>query len=699
MAALLEIEDLTAGYWHNAGRVAAIREISLQVDLGQSYGIVGESGSGKTTLALAILNYLSGGGQVQSGRVLLDGQDLLSLKQSELRKVWGAKVGWVPQNPLSALNPTLRIGEQLSEALIQHFSIDRRTAAERVLGLLRMVRLPDVVRIAGSYPHQLSGGMLQRVMIAMALGAYPRLLILDEPTTNLDVTTQAAVLDLFQDLILGAQTSAIYISHNLGVIARLCQRALVLYAGEMVEDARLDDLFTQPLHPYTRGLLNSLPIPGQNKYRHPLQSIPGSIPALGERPAGCIFLDRCPLALAVCRERPAWEQVTIERRVRCHRWREIYTGQIKPDFQALSDSRFRTQVVPELGSQPSLLSLRAVGVDFSLGRSLGDFVHGRPERRLTALTQVDLSLPKTLTIGLIGESGSGKTTLARAILGLVEPTRGAIELIQSPLPGHLSRRSLETLRKLQLVFQNPEEALNPHHTVGAALRRSVMRFQDKTRFEAEKEVSRLLSMVQLPEIYASRFPGQLSGGEKQRVAIARAFAPNPELLVADEPVSALDVSVQASILNLLSSIQADQGTTILFISHDLTVVGYLADLVAVIYLGQLMEIKSAQDLFTPPYHPYSEALLSAIPDPTQTSDSEQIRLEGEVPSPIDRPVGCPFHPRCPRRIDPICTQQAPPWQSDLRGTRIYCHIPIVELQASQHRIANTPDLPGAEAIK
>lgn len=698
MAALLELDNLTAGYWHNAGWAAAIREISFKVDLGQSYGIVGESGSGKTTLALAILNYLTGDGRVHSGRVILDGQDMLSLKQAELRKVWGARVGWVPQNPLSALNPTLRIGDQLSEALIQHFGLERRAAAERGLGLLRMVRLPDVGRIARSYPHQLSGGMLQRVMIAMALGVYPRLLILDEPTTNLDVTTQAAIIDLFQDLIHGAQTSVLYISHNLGVISRLCQRALVLYAGEMVEDARLDDLFEQPLHPYTRGLLNSLPAPGQNKNRHPLQSIPGSIPVLEERPAGCIFLDRCPLALDVCRERPAWEEVTIERRVRCHRWQEIYTGQLKADFQALGSGKFWAQVIPEPGSPPDLLSLKAVGVDFSLGRSLGDLIHGHQERRLTALTQVDLGLPKSLTIGLVGESGSGKTTLARAILGLVEPSQGAIELLQTPLPGRLSRRSLETLRKLQMVFQNPEEALNPYQTVGAALRRPVMRFQHKTRLEADEEVSRLLSMVQLPASTATRLPGQLSGGEKQRVAIARAFAANPELLVADEPVSALDVSVQAHILNLLSSIQVDQGTTILFISHDLTVVGYLADLVAVIYLGQLMEIKSAQDLFIPPYHPYSEALLSAIPTPTQNPNREYLRLEGEVPSSIDRPVGCPFHPRCPRRIGPICAQQPPPWQSDSRGTRIYCHIPLVELQASQHRITCIPDLPGAEGI-
>ncbi|MCU0489901.1 MAG: ABC transporter ATP-binding protein, partial [Anaerolineales bacterium] len=369
---------------------------------------------------------------------------------------------------------------------------------------------------------------------------------------------------------------------------------------------------------------------------------------------------------------------------------------IKPDFQATLSSHYRPPVVPEPGSQAELLSLRAVGVDFSLGRSLSDFFHGRPERRLAALTQVDLTLPKKLTIGLVGESGSGKTTLARAILGLVEPSRGVIELLQVPLPGHLSNRSLATLHKLQLVFQNPEEALNPQRTVGAALRRPVMRFQHKTRLEADEEVRRLLAMVQLSESYASRFPGQLSGGEKQRVAIARAFAANPELLVADEPVSALDVSVQAYILNLLDSIQVDQQTTILFISHDLTVVGYLADLVAVIYLGQLMEIKPAQNLFTPPYHPYSEALLSAIPALDQDPGRALIRLEGEVPSPIDRPVGCPFHPRCPRRIDPVCAQQAPPWQSDGRGTRIYCHIPLVELQVSQHRMTSIPKSLGTE---
>lgn len=694
---LLHITDLTIAYRRyspvrqssEVGKsdgdawLEAVRDFSLQIEPGQTYGLVGESGSGKSTLALTIMRHLAEEGMVCRGKIMFDGQDLLSLSRAKMRRIWGKDLSLVPQDPLSSLNPSIRIGEQLAEGLRQHQGLSHAAAAARATQLLDMVRVPDPQRVSRSYPHELSGGMQQRVLIAMALSAEPKLLVLDEPTTSLDVTTQAAVLDLFSKLMREHRAAALYVTHNLGVVARICDRVAVLYAGELVEDAPTMALFQKPLHPYTQGLLNSVPKLGQKKEVIQLQVIPGRIPALGERHTGCVFAPRCPLAVEKCfQERPPLAAPFEGQRVRCHRWSEIAAGEINARQAAIATNIIATPVERD----KTVLNLQEVNVYFDVSHSLIDTLTGQSKQKIKVVDGVNLSLSGGHILGLVGESGSGKTTLARAVIGLVELSGGEIELLDFPLPPKLSQRNLQTLRHLQYVFQNPEEALNPYLTISEALSRPFITLLGKSRQEAELEAKKLLTAVRLPAEYTMRLPNQLSGGEKQRIAIARAFATSPDLLVADEPVSSLDVSVQASILNLLGELQAKNQSAMLFISHDLAVVRYLADQIAVIYLGKLMEVAGAADLFQPPFHPYTEALLSAIPLIDPSVQQKQIRLEGDGPSQIEVPSGCPFHPRCPRFLGDICVKETPPWRGTERGKRIFCHIPLEELRTTQQDV-------------
>lgn len=676
---MLSVTDLTIAYDHNGRSLTAVRDFSLQIAPGQTYGLVGESGSGKTTVAMAILHYLGNNGHVLSGRIELAGRDLLGLSREEMRQVWGREVNLVPQDPLSSLNPSIRIGEQIAESLRNNLELAAKEADERAVSLLGMVKVPDPPRVARSYPHQISGGMQQRVLIALALATEPKLLVLDEPTTSLDVTTEAAILDLLRELRRNRQTAILYITHNLGVVAQLCDRVAVLYAGEKVEDASTEELFRKPIHPYTKGLLKSVPRLGQFKTNSILQSIPGRISSLIEKPPGCVFSPRCHLSIERCTvERPKMELVMASQRVRCHRWPEIISGEIEPDLEQETTGTFA-----EHSPNKIVLNLDDVRVEYPIYRSLTDVVGRKPGRTVKAVDGVDLRLPQGQTLGLVGESGSGKTTLARAVVGLVERSAGEIELIGIPLPAKLSQRDRDTLRLLQFVFQNPEEALNPYMTIGETLRRPYITLMGISTAEADARVSDLLEMVRLPRDYARRLPGQLSGGEKQRVAIARAFATNPQLLLADEPVSSLDVSVQASILNLMNELQANNDSTMLFISHDLAIVGFLADRIAVMYAGQLVEIGATPDLFQPPYHPYTEALLSAVPSVDLTGTNRHIRLQGDITSQIDLPGGCRFHPRCPRLMGEICQTDTPPWRETEQNKQIRCHIQLSDLSAIQ----------------
>jgi peptide/nickel transport system ATP-binding protein len=685
---VLELKNLTVAYRQDQNWLAAVQDVSLCIEAGQTYGLVGESGSGKSTLVLAVMRYLGENGAVQGGKIELQGQDLLALDEAQMRKVWGRQVAMVPQNPLTSLNPAIQIGEQMAEALRYQIGLSAAEAHRQTLALLKRVHIPDPQRVAASYPHQLSGGMQQRVLIAMAISTEPTLLILDEPTTNLDVTTQAVILDLVGELIEDNETTGgmavLYVTHNLGVVAQICDQVGVIYAGELVEEALVKDLFANPIHPYTQGLLNSAPLPGQSKYTLPLQSIPGQIPQLGKHPSGCIFAQRCPLVIEICDQRPALTQIEAEQRVRCHRWEEIFAGKV----QAWQPNVVTVPMVAAAeGEQAQMLTLQSVSVQFPVRRSLGEVLRREPHQMVQAVREVSLGIKPGETLGLVGESGSGKTTLARVVVGLIEKSAGSIELLTVELPGRLSQRPVGSLRHLQMVFQNPEEALNPHLTVGESLRRPLITLQGYSPQDADRKVGALLQAVRLPPSYKNRLPGQLSGGEKQRIAIARAFAANPELLITDEAVSSLDVSVQAAVLNLLDALQREHNTSLLFISHNLAVVGYLADRIAVMYLGNLVEIADSTTLFQPPYHPYTEALLSAIPSGDPEMETTPIHLEGEIPSLVEVADGCPFHTRCPRYLGELCAAEMPPWQTDDRtGKRYRCHIKPDDLSLLQSAI-------------
>ncbi|GAB4474083.1 MAG: dipeptide ABC transporter ATP-binding protein [Anaerolineales bacterium] len=688
---VLEVKNLTVAYRIGDRWLEAIRDVNLSIKNRQIYGLVGESGSGKTTLAMSILNYLGNNGRILKGSIIFDGEVLSGIPKEKMRSYWGRKIALVPQNPLSSLNPTLTVGEQVREVLRLHLKMTDAEAHQRVLELFERVRLAEPERVAGSYPHQISGGMQQRVMIAMALATAPRLLILDEPTTSLDVTTQASILDLIKELIQGQEMAVLYVTHNLGVVVELCHRVAVLYAGELVEDAPLEDIFTQPLHPYTFGLLKSVPKLGQNKKHQSLSAIPGQIPALSQRGQGCIFQPRCPVALELCAERPPLEKINNHRFSRCHRWQELARDDLSlEDLFEHAGEELGTALPLQEKSEAAALEAQGIVVEFETQRSLVDSLTRNPAHKVKAVKDVSLCIQPGDTLGLVGESGSGKTSLARAISGLNEPESGSVRIYGIPAAPKLSRRSRDILRRLQMVFQNPEEALNPFMTIGESLRRQLFVLQGIRGQEAQRKAEEIVRAVQLPIDILNRRPNQLSGGEKQRIAIARAFITNPDIVIADEPVSSLDVSVQAAILNLINRLQGTFNNGLLFISHDLAVVGYLADQIAVIYLGTLMQYCRAADLFQPPFHPYTEALLSAVPSIELGRQSETIRLEGDIPSPTELIAGCPFHSRCPRKIGEICEREAPPWREDeATQKRIYCHYTLDELNQLQASFRST----------
>ena len=496
------------------------------------------------------------------------------------------------------------------------------------------------------------------------------------------------IRDRFRELTEIRQTAVLYVTHNLGVVATLCDQVAVLYAGELVEDAAAAKLFSRPLHPYTEGLLDSIPQIGQSKSEVSLRAIPGQIPPLGERPDGCVFAPRCALAIDKCAaQRPLLQRAAVDHAVSCHRWPEIAAAEI-----TTRQKQIETAVPDSSENGETVLQVQDLKVYFELGRTLSDALRRKPGPVVKAVDGVDLSLDRARTLGVVGESGSGKTTFARAVIGLTERTDGEVTLLDFPLPADISERSIETLRHLQYVFQNPDEALNPHMTVGQTLSRPFLSLLGMSAEEAADQVSSMLQAVRLPVSYAARYPAQLSGGEKQRVAIARAFAAAPDLLIADEPVSALDVSVQASVLNLLRDLQAEKRNALLLISHDLAVVGYLSDQIAVMYLGRIMQFSNSERLFAAPMHPYTEALLAAVPQIDPGDSLPRIPLEGDVPSQIDTPAGCPFHPRCPRILGDLCRTETPPWQESAGIDRIFCHIPVADLQSMQRETAaSQPD--------
>ena len=684
---VLEVEGLHIRYGAGEHAVRAVRGVSLHIRRGETLGIVGESGCGKSTLAFAIMRYLGAAGRIARGDIRLGGESLLGLSEAQLRGLRGKRLAMVYQDPQTALNPAIIVGEQVAEAYREHERVGREVAWARALELFRRVGLPDPERIARRYPHQLSGGQQQRVVIALGLVCEPELLILDEPTTGLDVTTEATILDLVNDLKREFDSAVLFISHNLGVIAQVCDRVAVMYAGEVVEAGTVGALFHQPRHPYTAGLLGCVPrISGGAGAR--LDAIPGSLPPPHVRLPGCTFAPRCQLARAQCVEvRPQLAAVSDDHRSRCHFWEETAALRRRP-AAAVAPAAEAPEPTTVPAEGPPLLEVRGVSHYYNYRQPSGSpfgrwwqAIWRRRQRPVKAVERVSLRVRAGETVALVGESGCGKSTLGNVVAGLLAPTFGTVAFEGQDLSVTVRQRDPALQRHLQMVFQNPEASLNPRHTVGRILTRPLALFSGVQGAAVRREVEALLESVQLNASYYDRYPGQLSGGEKQRVAIARAFAGDRKLVICDEPVSALDVSVQAAVLNLLQDLQAEQGTAYLFVSHDLAVVRHLADHIVVMYLGEVMEQGSTEALFRPPYHPYTEALLSAVPVPDPGVKRQHIRLQGPVPSAMDRPRGCPFHTRCPRKLGAICEDTPPPTVAAGDGHTIRCHIPLAELAA------------------
>jgi peptide/nickel transport system ATP-binding protein len=663
-APALELVDLDVAYRVKGRDKQVLRGVSLTIEPGQAYGLVGESGCGKSTAALAIARYLPRNGRVRSGEIRVAGQDALAVSGRALRRYRADAVSMVYQNPGTALNPGMRVGRQLAEVYTTR-GVPRGEAYERSRAMLRKVQIADPDSVMERFSHQLSGGMAQRVVIAMALADDPSLLILDEPTTGLDATVEAEVLDLIERLQSELHTSVLFISHNLGVISKMCDRLGVLYAGRLVEEGPTQQVLADPCHPYTVGLLRCVPRPGARKDHGRLDTIPGFLPPIGASLPGCVFADRCALVEDVCRQsEPPMAGVGVEHASRCY-------------------FHDRAQQLPRTMAQ-DIGDVTAIDRTQTPILSLDELVktYRQGTQQVHALEGVTAAIWPGETLGLVGESGSGKTTLARTVLGLVSPTSGTVELDGTTIAGISSSRTREQIAALQIIFQNPDAALNRRHTTRRMLRRTLRVLANITGKAADDRIAELADAVRLPPRAVTARPSQLSGGQKQRVAIARAFAGEPRIVICDEPTSALDVSVQAAILNLLVELQAERKTAYLFISHDLGVVRYLSDRIAVLYLGRLMELGPAEVVFSGPHHPYTEALLSSVPQ-IGAEQRQRVRLEGEIPSAADPPSGCVFHTRCPRHVGAICDEQEPPLVEVEPGHMMSCHIPIGELRRLQ----------------
>ena len=656
----LEFKELHLAYVVRGVPREVLRGVSFSVQPGESYGLVGESGCGKSTAAYAAVRYLPRNAKILSGSVELGGRDVMSLGTEELRLLRANNASIVYQDPGQALNPTIKVGPQLAEAFTVT-GMSASDAAVQARAMLQKVQIADPDSVLGRYPHQLSGGMQQRVVIAMALACDPQLLILDEPTTGLDATVEAEVLDLVRKLRDEYGTSVLFISHNLGAVRSMCDRVGVLYAGQLVEEGSAQEVFDAPQHPYTVGLLRCLPRHGSKKTDQRLETIPGFLPLLGADLPTCVFVDRCPLADEICRTQVP-PMVDLGGRIaRCHHTDRVHDIAVADLPKGTASTVDRTR--------DPLLQLRGVSKTFHQGG-----------KQIKAVRDVTLDLFPGETLGLVGESGSGKTTLAHTILGIHAPDQaGTLTFAGTPLASHTRKRSDDAIRGIQIVFQNPDSALNRRHSVRRIIGRSLRRLAKVEPAKIEDELHEITAAVRLTDRHLDMRPAQLSGGLKQRVAIARAFAGRPRIVVCDEPTSALDVSVQAAILNLLSDLQRDGDTSYVFISHDLRVVRYLSDRIAVLYLGRIMELGPAERVFDGPHHPYTEALLSAAPS-VEGDTRERIKLEGEIPSAMNVPTGCVFHTRCPRKLEgDICSTQEPPLNPTPDGGVIRCHIPFDQL--------------------
>ena len=665
---LLRIENLRT--WIDTGEtvVRAVDGVSLAVERGETFALLGESGCGKSVTALSVMRLLPDAGQIVGGTVELDGENLLALPEIAMRDVRGARIAMIFQEPMLSLNPVMTAGEQIAETLRRHTDLEGADIERRVLELLDAVRIPDAARRRHEYPFQFSGGMKQRVMIAMALACDPELLIADEPTTALDVTIQAQVLDLLRELQQSRRMSLLLITHDLAVVTGMAHRVAVMYAGQIVESASRADFFAHPAHPYSRKLFDSLP--DRRKRDGTLAVIRGTVPPLTGEFAGCRFAERCDSAWDLCRRVvPGWHDAGGGQMARCHLFgdegggmRDAAEKRGQTPFSVFpSEPNLRAQS-QKMGSDPffpqqSLLEVKDLKVHFPIHGGL----FKRVVARVMAVDGVTLAIPAGGTLGLVGESGCGKTTVGRTLLRLEEPSAGEIRYAGADLAG-ASGDALKSLRRrIQVIFQDPYSSLNPRMTIGQILAEPMrVHALQPTKAAARKRAEELLEQVGLFAYMANRYPHELSGGQRQRVGIARALALEPEFIVCDEPVSALDVSIQAQIINLLEELQQRLGLTYLFIAHDLAVVRHISDRVVVMYLGKVMEIADRDALYSAPQHPYTQALLDAVPvpDPRLERERGHVPLGGEIPSPLHPPSGCVFHTRCPL-AEERCRREVP----------------------------------------
>ena len=677
---ILEIDNLSISFFTRLREIPAVMDFSCTVQPGEAMGLVGESGCGKSTVALGVMQDLGVNGRIVGGSIKFKGRDLNTMSAEELRDIRGNEIAMIYQEPMASLNPAMKIGKQLMEVPMIHEGVSEAEAYDRALEVVTDVKLPDPERILKSFPHQLSGGQQQRIVIAMALMSKPSLLILDEPTTALDVTVEAAVVELVKDLGKKYGTSMLFISHNLGLILETCDRLCVMYSGEAVETGSIEDVFDHMQHPYTQALFRSIPLPGADKNAHPLVAIPGNFPLPHERPDGCNFGPRCnyfedgrcngsgiPMSTVGGNDR---------HETRCLKFEEI-------DWNAaveIGDQSEKTEPGKVVLKMDNLKKYYEVAANAMFG--------GGDKKVVKANETLSFEARESETLAIVGESGCGKSTFAKVLMGLETATDGEILLDGKNIEGTaIQDRDTQTVADIQMVFQNPFDTLNPSMTVGRQIVRALEVFGvGNSEDERVERMLKLLDLVKLPRAFADRMPRQLSGGQKQRVGIARAFAGDARIVVADEPVSALDVSVQAAVTDLLMEIQREHKTTLLFISHDLSIVRYLSDRVMVMYLGHVVELGTTDQVFAPPYHPYTEALLSAVPIADTSIEKTHIVLEGDIPSAMDPPSGCPFQTRCrwkDRVAGGLCEKEVPTQKSMADGHEIKCHLPQSEFDAME----------------
>jgi peptide/nickel transport system ATP-binding protein len=665
---VLEIDNLSISFFTRLREIPAVMDFSVTVQPGEAVGLVGESGCGKSTVALGVMQDLGKNGRVVGGSIKFKGQDLGQMTMDELRNIRGSEIAMIYQEPMASLNPAMKIGKQLMEVPMIHQGMSASDAFDRALMVVTDVKLPDPERILNSFPHQLSGGQQQRIVIAMALMSEPSLLILDEPTTALDVTVEAAVVELVKNLGKKYGTSMLFISHNLGLVLETCDRICVMYSGEAVETGRIEDVFDKMQHPYTQALFRSIPLPGADKNSRPLVAIPGNFPLPHERPKGCNFGPRCDyFEEGRCNSSKAIPMSHVEHGDR-HESRCVKFAEIDWDAPlAAADKKEKGAIGEVVLKIDNLKKYYEVAANAIFG--------GGSAKVVKANETLSFEARESETLAIVGESGCGKSTFAKVLMGLETATEGQILLDNKSIQGiAIENRDTNTVADIQMVFQNPFDTLNPSMTVGRQIIRALEIFKvGNNESERRKRMLELLDLVKLPREFADRMPRQLSGGQKQRVGIARAFAGDARIVVADEPVSALDVSVQAAVTDLLMDIQREHKTTLLFISHDLSIVRYLSDRVMVMYLGHVVELGTTDQVFAPPYHPYTEALLSAVPIADTSVIKKHIVLEGDIPSAMNPPPGCPFQTRCG-------------WKSQVPGGLCDTEMPVVRELADGHQV-------------